>query len=44
MILSRAHQSAVVHWRLGQVEPHDLFVHTIQAITNADVVRSPEAA
>ncbi|MDE0242778.1 MAG: hypothetical protein OXQ84_21690 [bacterium] len=43
-ILSRAHQSAVVHWKLGQVEPHNLFVHNIEAITNADIVRSPEAA
>ena len=38
------HQSVVVRWEFGQFEPHDLFVRTIEAITDADIVRSPEAA
>lgn len=39
-----ASAAAVARWEFGQIEPHDVFVRTIEAITDADIVRSPEAA
>lgn len=35
-------KSAVARWEFGQIGPHDLFVRTIEAITDADTVRSLE--
>lgn len=42
--LVSVHQSAVARREFGLIELHDLSARTIEAVTDADVVRTLEAA